>query len=176
MKEVKRYRFKGAAGEYVYAADHDAAQKCAEEYGAKIIEQQSELSALREELADLSGRYAKMQTGEEKILNRVIAERDEADEETSALREIIRDLKDWRECSQSLAAFTSVIERAEAVIPAPGPLRKALTAAEQRNAESRQLLHDWKCLYEDMRWGDATTFAKTEEFLSAQPTESGASE
>lgn len=37
MSDVKRYRFKGAAGEYVYSADYDAAQ--------------SELSALREELA-----------------------------------------------------------------------------------------------------------------------------
>ncbi len=36
-EEIKRYRFKGAAGEYVYSADYDAAQ--------------SELAALREELA-----------------------------------------------------------------------------------------------------------------------------
>ncbi len=36
MSEVTRYRFKGAAGEYVYSVDYDAAQ--------------SELSALREEL------------------------------------------------------------------------------------------------------------------------------
>ena len=38
--EVKRYRFKGAAGEYIDAADYDAAQ--------------SELAALREELAAMT--------------------------------------------------------------------------------------------------------------------------
>jgi hypothetical protein len=41
MSEVKRYRFKGAAGEYVYHKDYDAAQ--------------AELAALREELAVVVG-------------------------------------------------------------------------------------------------------------------------
>lgn len=31
MSEIKRYRFKGAAGEYVYAADYDTAQRRIEE-------------------------------------------------------------------------------------------------------------------------------------------------
>jgi hypothetical protein len=83
----------------------------------------------------------------------------EREQELAALREELTQLRRW-----------------EQMIRENSPLVQRLTAAEQRNAESRQLLHDWKCLYEDMRWGDATTFAKTEEFLSTQPTESGASE
>lgn len=96
-------------------------RKMAVELRGQLTGAQSELAALREELAEEKRRYAR--------------DVDSADEETSALREIIRDLKDWRECSQSLAAFASLLDRAESVVPAPGPLRKALAAAEQRNAE-----------------------------------------
>lgn len=91
---------------------------------------QAELAALREELAAEKSRSDR--------------EMDLADEESAALREAIRDLKDWREHSQSLSAFASIIARAEAVTPVPGPLRKSLTAAEQRNAELVELLRDIK--------------------------------
>lgn len=86
------------------------------------------VAALREELANKTA----MLEAEQKWYDKEI---DSADEETSSLRECIRDLKDWREHSQSFAVFESIIARAEAVLPSPGPLRKALTAAEQRNAE-----------------------------------------
>lgn len=48
-------------------------------------EAQSELAALREELAELGERYAKMQTGEDKMLHRVIAERDAAEQRNAEL-------------------------------------------------------------------------------------------
>lgn len=101
-------------------AELTAAQSELAIWKTKACESAEREAALREELAEEKRRY--------------VRDVDSADEETSALREIIRDLKDWRECSQSLAAFASILDRAESVIPAPGPLRKALTAAEQRNA------------------------------------------
>jgi len=128
---------------------------------AQLKAAQSELAALREELANEKNRYAR--------------DVDSADEETSALREIIRDLKDWRECSQSLAAFASILERAESVIPAPGPLRQRLTDAEQRNAEAESLLHD--ASIQLAGWVKPTDFPRSGiiAFLS-KPAESGASE
>lgn len=138
---------------------------------------QSELAALREELAELGERYSKLQTGEKSMPHRVIIERDEADNEASALREIIRDLKDWRECSQSLGAFASIIGRAEAVIPAPGPLRKSLIAVEQRNAELVELLREVQKAARKQAWahGYPTLFESVDAAL-AKPTESGANE
>lgn len=87
----------------------------------------SQLAALREELAAEKDRHSR--------------DIDEADEETSALREVIRDLKSWREVSQSLAVFAKIISDAEAIVPRPGPLRIELTEIKESLAYRGSLLN-----------------------------------
>lgn len=65
MSEVKTYRFKGAAGEYVYSVDYDAAK--------------SELAALRDEIGEVKGEY-------DRAVNKVAALREEL---ASSKREIV---------------------------------------------------------------------------------------
>ena len=118
MSEVKRYEwtrtgmrvYESPRGLYVQSSDYNEAQ--------------SQLAALREELAAGKDRYSR--------------DIDEADEETSALREAIRDLKNWREVSQSLAVFAKIIADAEAIVPRPGPLRIELTETQQRLADAER--------------------------------------
>lgn len=103
-------------------------------------------------------------------------EMDSADEESAALREAIRDLKDWCEHSQSLSAFASIIARAEAVIPVPGPLRKSLKAAEQRNSELVELLRELDDNWNSHDGRERFSLAMRKVEAALKPTESGASE
>jgi hypothetical protein len=62
-----------------------------------------------------------------------------------------RCLADPEEASSLRIVFTAP--------PAP------VSVADENLAYACELLHAWKCLYEDMRWNDASAFSSTEEFL-----------
>lgn len=70
--------------------------------------------------------------------------------------ETLRDTRDFKEWIGENTAREQPLFTAP---PAP------VAVADENLAYARDLLHAWKCLYEDMRWNDASTFSSTEEFL-----------
>lgn len=119
VSEVKRYRFHGAAGEYVYANDYDAKCHAADVYFGswKRTEEerdaaQSELSALREENERLKSESF------EELYNAAIDERDALRGEVARSKELTMSMADRanqfeeeRDAAQSeLAALLSLKE------------------------------------------------------------------
>lgn len=88
-EEIKRYRFKGAAGEYVYANDYDAAQV--------------ELAALREELAEIKESLAYRGS----LLNRTQLRAEAAERRNAAMNGLLRELRNsaYTKGGISLAAY-----------------------------------------------------------------------
>lgn len=62
-------------------------------------------------------------------------ELEESEEESASLREVIRDIKNWREVSQSSTVLSSLLSRADEIAHKPGALQQRLTVAEHRAGE-----------------------------------------
>lgn len=69
-------------------------------------------------------------------------ELEESEEENSNLREVIRDIKNWRDVSQSSSALSSLLKQADEIKNKPSPLQQRLTVAEQRAEDLKKLLCD----------------------------------
>lgn len=79
MREVKRFD--------MITGRPEAGAHYAQLYSAALARE----AALREELAELGERYSKLQTGEDSMLHRVIAERDAAEQRNAELTDLLTD-------------------------------------------------------------------------------------
>lgn len=160
-EEIKRYRFKGAAGEYVYENDYDAAQ--------------SELAALREDLTTLQSKHERTElalSGSMKALTRV----------DNMWK------KRWLEKTGEPAIALVVDDEFKAMFEEIKSYRQRLTTAEQRNAVMTKALeritrpHDCGCVpctgSCTSKYALEITLEEIREIAGAalNPTESGASE
>lgn len=126
MNEVKRYRFKGAAGEYVYANDFDAAQ--------------SELAALREELAaekERSAQYGRSFNETSRKLNELQPRLTAAEQRNAELEKRAADLSALPVIANALKEREDAIELLrQNMHHSRGGTRHAIEASTQKFLDS----------------------------------------